>query len=86
MASELDQLRSRVDMVEAQNAMLAAFTRMLVHLHIDTYPMEERAAARGVFEGMFEKAIAQFLASDNPDATVTAVELLRTAMFGKAGT
>jgi len=83
--SELDQLRMRVDMVEAQSAMLVTFTRMLVHLHIDTYPMDERDAARGVFEKMFEKVTAQFLASDNPDAMVTAVELLRTAMFGCLG-
>lgn len=84
MASELEVIKARLDMLEAQQAITVAFVRFLVEALIAEQPEEHHAMLRSSLDRIFENTIANFLASnDHTDFSVHAVELMRTVMFGK---
>ncbi|WP_218510629.1 hypothetical protein [Variovorax sp. dw_308] len=85
MASELDELRARVEVLEAQQAIAISFVHFLLQALTHRYDESDRPALRAVFDDLFERTIAGILASDKgfPDISVQAVEVLREHMFGK---
>ena len=87
VSDSLDDLRSRVDALEAQHAVIVGFTSFLLKALLSEQPEVHRPELRATFEAMFERTVAGLLASDRayPDASVRAVEALREVMFGKEG-
>ncbi len=83
--SAFDELRARVDALEAQHAVVIGFTSFLLKALVSEQPKAFQPELRATLENMFEHTIAHLLASDNahPDVMVRAVEALHEVMFGK---
>ncbi|MDR6857222.1 hypothetical protein [Variovorax guangxiensis] len=78
MASELDALRTRLDILEAQHVVAVGLLHAL---------LRDRPALRSDVDRIFEQTIAGLLGSETafPDISVRAVEVMREQMFGKSG-
>lgn len=83
---ELTVLRSRLDVLEAQQAVMAGFISVLLQSELHNLPEPQQATLRAIYEALFEQTIARLLASEVgfSDATVRAIENLKTNMLGTA--
>lgn len=77
-------LTSRIESLEAQQAVMAGFISVLLQTESHYLPEPERAVLRATYEALFERVIAQLLSSDIgfSDATIRAIEALRANMLG----
>lgn len=87
MADGIEEIRKRLDVLEAQHAITVDFTRFLLMALLSEQPESERSALQASLERTFEHTIAGLLASEHafPDISIQAVEVMREQMFGKSG-
>lgn len=81
---ERDALISRIEILEAQQAVMAGFISVVLQTELHHFPAAGRAELRATYEALFESVIAQLLSSDIgfSDATVRAIEHLKENMLG----
>ena len=80
---EKKTLLTRVEVLEAQQAVMAGFISVLLQTSANSVPEPQRTALRSTYEALFERAIAQLLSSEAgfSDATVNAIEQLKINMM-----
>jgi hypothetical protein len=79
-------LEARVEVLEAQQAVMAGFISVLLQSELHHFPKPQHAAVLATYEGLFERAIAQLLSSEAgfSDDTISAIERLKTHMLAAA--
>ena len=81
-----EALESRVEVLEAQQAVMAGFISLLLQSELHHFPKPQQAAVLATYEGLFERAIARLLSSEAgfSDETIRAIERLKTHMLAAA--
>lgn len=76
-------LISRLEVLEAQQAVMAGFVSVVMQTELHYLPEAARTQLRATYEALFERVIAQLLSSDIgfSDATIRAIEHLRENML-----
>ena len=80
---EQKALGARVEVLEAQHAVMAGFISVLLQTELHQFPKAQQAVLLASYESLFEQAIAQLLSSEVgfSDATIRAIEHLKTHML-----
>lgn len=80
---EKNALISRIEILEAQQAVMAGFISVVLQTEMHHFPAAGQAQLRATYEALFERVIAQLLSSECgfSDATVHAIEHLRENML-----
>ena len=81
---ERNALISRLEVLEAQQAVMAGFISVVMQTELHCLPEAARTELRATYEALFERVIAQLLSSDIgfSDATIRAIEHLKVNMLG----
>lgn len=80
---EIKLLKTRLDALEAQQAVMAGFVSIALQFQSCQLPELQRPALHATYDQLFEKLIANLLSSDLcfSDASIQAVEHLKDSLL-----